>query len=594
MNPTVRTFAPSSEDERSCNGLTFRQTRNSFGEMAPGSAGNRTNTAHGYPSFGKSIPETTSSSAWKGGIWGSVSAIGTGVKSGSLDTGRSQGMRSRKFEARDKAEILRPEAATPSSPEYITGSGSLLSSSSELDPWIRQKGTTTWPMSELSSDMSMGLDNSSHLSNAQHRKVPSSSPFLSIAQPTAIRDTSSSTLSNKSRSQSFLDPSLSSNALANKYDQQIMDRTPRHHSDEVTRRPTNNIGFGNNDTTFSANASRSTSNGVAYSGYNSEAVSRSGSVPRTRNGFSTQGPQFNVDYSSEYGENNQFHGTDLYPARPNHSSRPSIYSTTGFRKYSEQVSPMHPPDFATAFSKLDVGKENQLTQDLPYSPQQHHSNAHQWSHNSTGGIPNSITSRNGQFSYDQASRHTSYPTRPKIQFGELNSYSPNAGEFQKSHNSHNSPFFSTNGTPPLHKNGRSPNGSQRSVPQLDNSATLLAMKLQSLAQEQNPIPAHVNNQYFNQHSMNSQQQNFAQLRNQYSSYDYTNQAVPRFPPHQLQQLYEMQMMEGYQMGRGMPQDQANDLTVVETLRSTLLEDFRGSHKNQRRWELKVGSDRLFF
>ena len=479
---------------------------------------------------------------------------------------------------------MRLVVATPSSPEYITGSGSLLSTSSELDPWTRQKGTTTWPMSELSSDMSLGMDSSSHLSNTQHRKVPSSSPFLSIAQPTAIRDSSSS----KSRSQSFLDPSLSNASLTNSYDQHGVDHTPRHHSDEVARRPTNNVNFGNSDTTFSSNGGRSTSNGVAYSGYTSGAVSRSGSVPRTRNGFSTQGSQFNIDYSSEYGENGQFHGTDLYPARPSHSSRASTYSTNGFRKYSDQVSPMHPPDFATAFSKMDIGKENQPNQDLPYSPNQHHSNAHQWPHNSTGGILNSITSRSNQFSYDQSSRHTSYPTRPKIQFGELNSYSPNAGEFQRSHNSHSSPFFSTNGTPPLHKNGRSQSsGSQRSIPQLDNNAALLAIKLQSLAQEQNPTPAHLNNQYLNQHNLNHQQQSFPQMRNQYNSYDYSNQAVSRFPPHQLQQLYEMQMMEGYQMGRNMPQDQSGEMAIVETLRSTLLEDFRGSHKNQRRWELKV-------
>ena len=539
------------------------------------------NSAHGYPSFGKSIPETTSSSTWKGGIWGNVPAIGTGAKSSSIDTSRSQGMRLWSTLASSWTNKVRSAAVTPNSPDYVKGSGSLLPSS-ELDPWTRQKGITTWPLSELSSELSLGIDGSSHMSTIQRTKVPSSSPFLSIAQPAPIRDTSS----NKSRSQSFLDPTLSNNSFTSSYDQHILDQVSRHHSDEAIRHPANSVSFGNHDVAPS-NAGRSVSNGVTYSGYNSGAASRSGSVPRTRNGYSSQGPQFSLDCTSEYGENNQFHNSDLYPSRPSHSSRPSTYSTNGFRKHSEQVSPMHPPDFAASFGKLDIGKENQLNHEAPYSPIQQHSNPHQWSHNSTGGIANGIPSRSNQFSYDQTSRHTSYPTRSqKIQYRDLPSYSPNAGDFQRSHNSHNSPFFSTNGTPPLQKNGRSQsNGSQRSVPHLDNNTNYLTMKLQSLAQEQNTT-LHMNNPYLSQQNINHQQHSFAPPRSQYNSYDYANQGIPRYPHQQLQQLYELQM-EGYQMGRNMPPDHPNEMAVAETIRSTLLEDFRGSHKNQRRWELKV-------
>ena len=487
---------------------------------------------------------------------------------------------------RDQADDVRSTAVTPSSPDYVKGSGSLLSSSSELDPWTRQKGTTTWPLSDFPSELSLSMDGISNMSITPRAKVPSSSPFLSIAQPAPTRDTSST----KSRSQSFLDPSLSNSSFANNYDHQVIDHISRHHSDEAIRRPANSVGFGNHDVVSSSHASRSASNGVPYSGYNSGAASRSGSVPRARNGYASQGPQFSLDYTSESGENNQLQGTDLYPTRPSHSSRASVYSTNGFRKYSEQVSPMHPPDFTASFGKLDIGKENQVTYETPYSPVQPHSNQHQWNHYSTGGIPNGIPSRNNQFSYDQPSRHTSYPARQqKIQFGELPSYSPNPTDLQRSHNSRNSPFFSTNVTPPLQKNDRSQsNGSQRSIPHLDNSANLLTMKLQSLAQEQNHPSMNMNNSYLNQQHMNHQQPNFAMTRNQYNSYDYANQGVPRYPHQQLQQLYELQM-ESYQMGRNMPPDQPNEMADAETLRSTLLEDFRGSHKNQRRWELKVMS-----
>lgn len=414
-----------------------------------------------------------------------------------------------------------------------------------------------------------------HRATGQHAR--SSSPFFAASQPSAIGQG----ISNKSSTttHSFLDPTSGSFKSSGIFDGYVNSNSLRHNSDELVRRPVDPAAFGTNDlgpSNYTA-AGRSASNAsVGFSGYNSSAASRSGSLPPSRHG---------VDQSSQFGgehpnslQSMQFGASDGFSHRPNQLSRTSTYSTTGAGKYPEHGSSAQYSDLASNFGKIDLGRDPQDTLGSYYD----------YSHQIglAGGSTNYGSSVNGlrgaSLAFEPDTRPGTSLAPPfnnyRAQLGERTSYSPNGSDFRRSHDS---PVYSNSGTPPLLDHQRAPSNASLRNNVGGSQAALLERRLRGLQQEQQGYL--------------SSQQNPLQFRTPFTHpYDYSPQSMlrmnPSAPYYAIPPIHSN--IQSYAANRAVSQTPTVDSSAGESLRSTLLEEFRSNNKGTKRYELKVCQWRL--
>ena len=457
----------------------------------------------------------------------------------------------------------------PENSEAITGSGSLLPSS-ESDTWNRHQ-SSQWP-SVNNNSISPGLgsvrnthDSTSptrhRTANPQHSR--SESPYFSPNQPSAIGQG----MSNKPSNQGYLDATSGSLKSPGAFDAYQQVKVGRQNSDSSTRRQLDAIVFGNNEMGYTAQRSASGASAV-YSGYNSSAASRSGSLPPSRHGIE-QPSQFGVEHSVN-SQQIPYGNSDSYSHRPNQLSRTSTYSTNGTSKYADHASSTQYNDLAVQMNKMDLGKENQESAyhsyyDYPQST---------IPSNPSGNYGVNVNGyRSNSFSLEVDNRQGPSVAPPynqhRIQFGDRTSHSPTSNEFRRNHDS---PTYPTNSTPPLLDHQRSASIASVRSNVGTGQAALLERRLRGLQQEQQAYPM--------------AQSNPVQFRAPFTHpYDYNPQNMLRMNP--LAQYYPLQVMNGYQNNRTVSRVPAIDSTAGESLRSSLLEEFRTHSKGTKRYELKV-------
>ena len=505
-------------------------------------------------------------------------AIGSGLKTGASDSSRTQGMLAISLVSGQRSDLLvDADLVVPGTSDVKTGSGSLLSSS-ESDSWSRHPNSQ-WPsVSNISPGLGSGRNGQASTSPVHHRSnnvhARSSSPYFSATQPTAIGQGMG--IKAPASTQSFLDPTSGSFKSSAVFDAYGQGQPSRQAADEVNRMPLDSIVFGSNEIGASnySGAGRTASNAsLGYSGYNSSAASRSGSLPPSRHG--TDPPaQFGVEHSTNL-QHLQFGTSDGLSHRPNQLSRNSTYSVNSSNKFIDHASAMQYDDLHTNFSKMDLSKENQDPLYTYYDyPQQGGFNG---TNSGYGG--NSQTIRNTQTSFEPNSRSGSSlnpPSQYRQQRSDRTSYSPSTSDLRRNHDS---PLYSHTSTPPLSDHHRAPSNSsvQRSNAG-GGQAALLERKLRGLQQEQQ--------------SYMSTQRNPLHFQTPYHPYDYSQQNLLRVNP--LAPYYSLPPQQGYQSNaqnyaasRNISQTTRLDSNAAESLRSTLLEEFRSNNKGTKRYELKV-------
>ena len=403
----------------------------------------------------------------------------------------------------------------------------------------------------------------------------SSSPHFGTVQPSAIGQGKATKSS--SSIHSFLDPTSGSFKSTNGFDTYVQNNSLRQANEEAYRRPLDLIAFGANDlgsSNYTA-AGRTTSNAsIGYSGYNSSAASRSGSLPPSRHGHDSS-----LSYRGENAtimQSMQFGASESFPHRPNNHPRTSAYSTTGTIKYADHVSSVHYGDLGTSFAKLDLGSENQdpLIPCYDYTQLTIPTGANVNHLSGTNGVRSSGVS----FELESRSNSSLLPhlNHHRSQMADRLSYSPNGSDIRRSHES---PMYSNSGTPPLgdHQRVASNAGLRGNVGV--GEAAILDRKLRGLQQQQQGYL--------------SSQQNTQQYRAPFTHpYDYSPQSMLRMNP--LSQYYPIQPAQVYQSNvqnyaanRAVSQPAPVDSNTSESLRSTLLEEFRTNNKGTKRYELRV-------
>ena len=449
-------------------------------------------------------------------------------------------------------------------------------SSSESESWGRP-GNNQWPSV---SNISPGLTNARsghpstspvrHRSSGQHAR--SSSPFFAAKQPSAIGQ--GITSKSSTTSHSFLDPTSGSFKSSGILDNYVNSNFLRHNSDEMVRRPADPPTFGTNDvgsSNYTAGGRSASNASVGFSGYNSSAASRSGSLPPSRHGVD-QSSQFVGEHPNNL-QSIQFGASDGFSHRPNQLSRNSTYSNTGAGKYTEHSNAVQYNDLASNFGKIDLGRETQesLGQYYDYSHQT----------GVPGGSANHGSNVNGlrgaSLAFEPDSRPGTSLVHPfnnyRAQLGERTSYSPNGSDFRRSHDS---PVYSTSGTPPLVDHQRAASNASIRNNMGGSQAALLERRLRGLQQEQ-------------QGYLPSQQASL-QYRTPFTHpYGYSPQNMlrmnPSAPYYAMPPIHSN--LQNYAANRAVSQTPTIDSNSGESLRSTLLEEFRSNNKGTKRYELKV-------
>ncbi|MCJ1462546.1 mRNA binding protein puf3 [Pseudocyphellaria aurata] len=310
--------------------------RNRFGNVGSGSSavnGEQSRPLHGS-SFG---PGFGPSGSWgSGGIW-SNTAIGSGLKNGSVDNGRIQEF-----------------AGSPGNAETITGSGSLLPSS-ESDSWGGHQASQ-WKADSTSPTLS-----SSHTNNSSSPMRRQSSNQLfppTLSKPTA-RPTTYPTFSPVA--QTIPDSFVASNFL----DQAQRARSSRQNSDEENRYAGKALNPSGSDMGFQVAPGRHN----ILPGYNSSAASRSGSLPPSRNGVDRFGDDsVNTQYAHLGASTSTSHRQNYTPSIMR-SSRPNQNCAS-------------PTQVFAGFNRMNLDWENE---DYYFAPQKAPANAnntstHHYSH----------------------------------------------------------------------------------------------------------------------------------------------------------------------------------------------------------------------
>lgn len=479
-------------------------------------------------------------------------------------------------------------SALANNSEAITGSGSLLSSS-ESDNWSRRQ-TTPWnAIDNTSPILSSSTKSHSSTSPVRHRNsnqhAPpqkfgenprSTSPYFSMNQQAV----NVNGMMNPTSQKRFLDPTSGSFVTSRTFDSGSLSGFSLN-GDEESRQQAMSMVFGSSDTGSMTQGSRHMFQQGMRSGHTSAVASRSGSIPPSRSG-DEQHSYFGADVltnpqSSRFGQ-----GSTPFPSqRPSHSTQTSTYSSHGStrRHGGEQSNNTYNVDFITQeLRKMNPGKENeyplypsyqssQEQSSLPYDySQQLDGSAHAWNADEVG-YQNGLSSftPNGVPSGSQNPQHS----QPRnIQFGEHSPQSPNGSDTRRSHQS---PFYSTGGTPPSGDQYHAPSRGVANPRAPHGQAALLDRKLRGLQQEQQGYV--------------QPQPNPLQFRAPFGHpYDYNTQNPMRMNP--LAQYYPMPPVPTF-LPPMIPRGPSRDHDVGQNLRSALLEEFRSNSKTNKRYELKV-------
>lgn len=468
----------------------------------------------------------------------------------------------------------------------MTGSKSLLPSS-ESDGFNARHGS--WAsMDDTSPGLSRVHTNQSNTSpiSRQHsnhlipQAFPESNPvnssYLSIQQP-------STTLPSRSSQKSFLDPTSGSFVSSGVFDSN-MSRTSRHNSDEESRYAQRKIAFEGPDAGFSMQSARPSFSNMP--GYNSTAVSRSGSIPPSRGDaeYTTNPTRARGDITNNQYLRNNTSNTSTTPHRPNLSAQaPPYLIPTGpsKQKYAGQLSPTQLNHLMGDFDKLNMGQENQQP---GVAPQRDASNGNSlqfmngfpqdfvpngsdvWNSRDDGGYQG----HQDQFSHAGSGSVSmmSQPSNPRaMALATRYSHSPSDSDARHSH--HHSPYYSNAGTPPPYQQ----RGSARGGFNNNVSTAVLDRRLRGLQQEQQGYMV--------------SPPNFMQFRNQYphlNPYD----CYPRsgLPINQLQSYYPMPPAPNLLTAPNVPRGPARD----DVDQSQLMREFKDTMNkpNKRINELKVG------
>lgn len=397
-----------------------------------------------------------------------------------------------------------------------------------------------------------------HRNSNQHTR--STSPYFSITQPAAIGQG----MTNKAATPSYLDPTSGSFKASGAFESPYQNHSSRHNSDDSSRRPLNSIVFGSSDTGYPSQPARSTSNAnIGYSGYHSGVASRSGSIPPSRNGVDPAS-QICGDYASSNAQS-QFGLSEASSHRPGLSTHTSNFSINGIQRYPGQISPLQFGDLSTSLGKMEISKESPETAySLYYELPQQVGTGNQ---NAISAL-NHSTYRANQAAFGMDGRQGTSNNQYRIQFGEHNAHSPNGSDVRRSHDSAS---YATNGTSPIGEHHRAPSNASSRGSVSNVQVAQLERKLRGLEQaQQQYLPPQINQIPF---------------RAPYTqAYEY-NPNMLRMNP--LAQYYPLPAVGNYQPPRMIPRAPAIDTVGGESLRSTLLEEFRSNNKGPKRYELKV-------
>ncbi len=363
----------------------------------------------------------------------------------------------------------------------------------------------------------------------------------------------------------FPDPTTSSFVSSNFFNKAQTSRS-RHNSDEENPYP---LAYHSDMTTRMQSERQPLHN---FSGYNSSAASRSGSVdpPRYEDPFNNQYSQLGPTTS-----NASHRQSKLSTHPPSHTPRTGSYAP----KTGSQPSPTQVSALSGDFTKMNIGgRENQN----PYFSQQKKptnsgNNAflpdfsHQIASNDTSeswedsvypADPNGFT-QDSMIQGGLVPHQSLYQGTP---FTTTYTHSPSNSDARRGQQS---PFYSSTGTPT--------SGMQHRVPKVGlhvngstGQAALLDRKLQGLQQEQQEYPSQSNQIQF--------RPPFAQ------SYDFHPQNQIRMNP--LAPFY-MATVPALVSTQAIPRGPAREHDVGQPVRSALLEEFRTNGKTNKRYELKV-------
>ena len=469
--------------------------------------------------------------------------------------------------------------SAPNSNEAITGSGSLLSSS-ESDGFSGRHATPWKSVDDPSPGLTKVHSNHSNTS-AMHRQNSSQLASQSFSDHSPTNPTYFSTPStsmgppNKPSQTQFLDSTQSNFVPSNIFDPMKLGRPSRHNSNEETPPTPMNLAFSGIDAGLSMQSGRQ-SYYPSYSGHNSSAASRSGSIPPSRHD-AHQSVSRLVDEMPRQ-QTSQFGATPAH--RPHLSAQDSMYPSNGGsinQKFGTQSSTADLGNFVGNFDKLSLsrGSNTMYSQhnrdphslhdevvDIEYGrPSNGNSASQMWEMEDTAYIGNQAFSPGGLHpgslpSHEHPYRNSSY--------GASYSHSPSNSETRRMQPS---PYYSSSGTPSSVQQ-RAPSRGSFNGAVAPGQAALLDRKLRGLQQEQQGY-----------------QPNPLQYRQQLQQpYDYHPQHTLRMNP--LAAYYPMGPMSNM-LNPTIPRGPARDQDIGQHYRSALLEEFRSNSKTNKRYELKV-------
>lgn len=378
----------------------------------------------------------------------------------------------------------------------------------------------------------------------------------------------------------FLDPKTGNFVSHNGFDQGQVAHPSRHNSEEENRYSAKPLALGNGEVGFKVQPGRPPFP-TNFSGYNSSAASRSGSLPPSRNGAEMTSRFSEEPVNNTYpnlGPSSSTHRQNL-SAHSAHSNRTGHYGN----KFADHASPSQLNNLPGDFNKMNLGSENHG----PYFGQQKEPTTsnqspfmHEYSHQYGATDPadnwgleeNSYHGSQDIFTVDGvpgAILPNSHQFRGAA-FNATYSHSPNNSDTRRSQQS---PFYPTGETPPSGPQHRVPKSGNGFNSTPNGQAAVLDRKLRGLQQiqQEQAYPPHPNPMNY--------RPSFA------PSYEFHQQSALRMNP--LAQYYQMPPVPTLLAQSTVPRGPAREHDVSQNVRSPLLEEFRNNSKTNKRYEIKV-------
>ena len=457
----------------------------------------------------------------------------------------------------------------------VTGSKSLLSSS-ESDSWSDRQ-SLPWASLENarpslanihtshSSASSMPRQNSNQQSTRQPFAETSSntSPNFSVNPLAALGQAFTTKASHKQ----FLDPNSDSFVVPGVFDSCGGGRSSRHNSDEENRRAVQPVVFGASEL-YSDHQSAYTN----ISGYNSRAVSRSGSLPPSRNsahksvsGDISANPQY-----SQYGHIS----TSRLQHRPNLSAQASAHSSRAAQqRFSDRTPLTHLENMDANLGRLRIGDHGQQTfTDQGSVPYEHD---YETDPNDRDGFYLAGHMQQ-QCPYDPYSPDGSVAGSQPQQWNQYRNIPSNAQQAHSQGSNHHrrnqvGSNFSATRIPQIGAQNRTPSHT-RNMP--DGQAVLLDQKLRILQHQEQEFLL-----------QQQRQQMQYQQNHPLPPYDYNPDGVQLNTMNPTYYSIPSQYMS--HTPPQAPKATAKELDPAQPLRSALLDEFRSNNKTNKRYELKV-------